>query len=107
MPSEANERSQRARIAALTRVAQEPSGTAMTDKARRSFRQSFYDATDPELSEADRQRQADAAYRLHMTRISHRATLARKHRAEAMREWRAAIPAEAEAEAEDTGTAAS
>lgn len=96
MSSDATERSQRARIAALSRVAQEPSGTAMTEKARSTFRQSFYDATDPGLPEAERQRQADAAYRLHMTRISHKAALARKHRAEAMREWRAATAAEAE-----------
>ena len=106
MPSDAAERSQRARIAALSRVKQEPSGTAMTDKARRTFRESFFDATDPELPEPERRRQADAAYRLHMTRISHRAALARKRRAEAMREWRAAIPAEAEMIAA-TDTAAS
>jgi len=85
MPSEDRERSQRARIAALARVAREPSGTAMTDKARSAFRRSFYDQTDPGLPEADRQRQADAAYRLHMTRLSHRAALTRRREAEAAR----------------------
>jgi hypothetical protein len=94
MPSEDRERSQRARIAALTRVAQEPSGTAMTEKARSAFWQSFYDRTDPELPEAERVRQADAARRLHMTRLSHKATLTRQRLAKAQT---AAIQAEAEA----------
>lgn len=61
---------QRARIAALTRSAQEPSGAAMTEKARRTFRDSFYDATDPELPEAERRRQGEAAYRAHMRTIA-------------------------------------
>lgn len=100
MSSDATERSQRARIAALARVAQEPSGIAMTDKARSAFRQSFYDRTDPGLPEAERQRQADAAYRLHMTRLSHKATLARKRWAAAQRARRAATKAEAEFAAE-------
>jgi hypothetical protein len=78
MPLSANERSQRATIAALARVAQEPSGTAMTDRARRTFRASFYESTDSSLPEAERQRQADAAYKLHMTRLSHRAARSRK-----------------------------
>ena len=93
MPSDGKERSQRARIAALSRVAQEPSGTAMTDKARSAFWQSFYDRTDPELPEAERQRQADAARRLHMTRLSHNAALARQRLAAAQQ---AAVQAEAE-----------
>lgn len=94
MPSESTERSQRARMAALARVAQEPSGTAMTERARRSFRDSFYDRTDPELPHAERQRQADAAYKLHMTRLSHRAALARQRATAAVQ---SAIQAEAEA----------
>lgn len=93
MASDQAERSQRARIAALTRVAKEPSGTAMTAKARSAFRQKFYNATDPDLPEAERQRQAAAAYRLHMTRLSHRAALARSRAARAQSE---AIEAEAE-----------
>jgi hypothetical protein len=92
MTSDAAERSQRARIAALTRVTQEPSGTAMTEKARSKFWQSFYDATDPSLPEAERQRQADAARRLHMTRLSQKAALKRQRAAAAITE---AIRAEA------------
>jgi hypothetical protein len=94
MPSEESERSQRARIAALTRVAAEPSGTAMTEKARSAFWQKFYDATDPGLPEAERQRQADAARRLHMTRLAQKAALKRQRAAAAVQE---AIRAEAEA----------
>lgn len=93
MASEENERSQRARIAALARVAQEPSGTAMTNKARSAFWQSFYDRTDEQLPAAERVRQADAARRLHMTRLSHKAALARQRLAVAQRN---AIRAEAE-----------
>lgn len=87
MPSENTERSQRARIAALARVSREPSGTAMTERARRSFRDSFYVRhecglcgvveIDQDLPAAERQRMGDAAYRLHMTKVSHRAALAR------------------------------
>lgn len=93
MPPDGKERSQRARIAALTRVAQEPSGTAMTAKARSKFWQSFYDETDEQLPEAERVRQADAARRLHMTRLSHKAALTRKRLASAQT---AAVEAEAE-----------
>lgn len=77
MPSDSRERSQRARIAALARSAQEPSGTAMTAKARQAFLDSFYARTDPELPERERQRQASARYRLHMTRLSHSRRLIR------------------------------
>lgn len=91
MPSDSTERSQRARIAALARVAKEPSGTAMTERARSKFRDSFYDATDPELPEPERRRQADAAYRLHMTRLSRRAALARQRAAAAMQEAHEAL----------------
>lgn len=86
MPSTATERSQRARIAALARVSQEPSGTAMTETARRTFRDSFYDKTDPELPHEERQRQAQAAYKLHMTRLSHKASRARQRGAAALQE---------------------
>ncbi len=98
MTSDAGERSQRARIAALTRVSQEPSGTAMTEKARSRFWESFYDATDPSLPEAERQRQAEAARRLHMTRLSQRAALKRRRAAAAVSD---AIRAEAELIAAD------
>lgn len=89
MPSEY---SQRARIGGLARSAAAESGTAMTDRARSAFKNSFYEATDPELPEKERQRQADAAYRLHMTRLSQRAAVARRRAAAAQRE---AIDAEA------------
>lgn|SRR5487761_230475 len=77
MPSGDTRASQHARIAALARVSREPSGSAMTQRARDVFRDSFYDKTDSALPHKDRQRQADAAYKLHMTRLSHRGALAR------------------------------
>lgn len=86
MHNQSTERSQRARIAALTRVSNEPSGTAMTQRARDTFWQRFYDQTDPDLPEAERQRQAAAARRLHMTRLSRRAAAARGKAAEAVQE---------------------
>lgn len=63
----------------------------MTEQARRTFRQSFYDKTDPELPHAERQRQAEAAYKLHMTRLSHRAAVARRRAAASMAEAAEAI----------------
>lgn len=87
MASTATERSQRARIAALTNVAQQPSGSAMTSVARRRFRDSFLDGhqcdlcgtftIEPGAPDAERQRRADAAYKLHMTRLSHKARISR------------------------------
>ena len=94
MPSDSSERSQRARIAALTRAAREPSGTAMTAQARKTFWDSFYNQTDPALPDAERRRQADAAQRLHMTRLSHRAAIKRSRAARAHSD---AVQAEAEA----------
>lgn len=65
----------------------------MTEQARRTFRDSFYENTDPALPEAERRRQAEAAYRLHMTRLSHKAAIKRQRLGAAQRE---AIQAEAE-----------
>lgn len=65
----------------------------MTAQARSAFLQKFYDQTDPDLPEAERQRQAEAAKRLHMTRLSHRAALTRRRAAAA---HQAAAQAEAE-----------
>ena len=65
----------------------------MTEAARSKFWQSFYDQTDPELPEAERQRQAEAARKLHMTRLSHRAAQARSRAAAAHSD---AVRAEAE-----------
>lgn len=85
MPSSNSERSQHARIAALSRSAAEPSGTAMTETARKTFRDSFDTRHEcamcgtveisQSLPAADRRRQAEAAYRAHMTRLSHRRTV--------------------------------
>jgi hypothetical protein len=86
MTSADTERSRRATIAALARVAREPSGTAMTERARSAFWNSFYERTDPALPEADRQRQAAAARRLHYTRLSAKAALARRRASAAMRD---------------------
>jgi ribosomal protein S20 len=72
MASTAAQRSNQATIAALTRSSREPSGAGMTEKARQSFMRSWYDRTDPRLPEAERRRQADAAYRAHMRTIARR-----------------------------------
>lgn len=83
MPSTPSERSQHARIAALSKIAQAPSGTALTEAARRAFLDKFYDATDPALPEAERQRQADAARRAHFARLGYRSAVARRRAREA------------------------
>src|SRR5260370_42502405 len=73
MPSSNSERSQHAQLAALSRVAREPSGTAMTETARRTYRDSFDTRhecklcgtveIDQSLAPAERRRQAEASYR--------------------------------------------
>lgn len=78
MPSSPSARSQQAKIAALTRSSREPSGAAMTERARRKFTDSFYEKTDPALPEAERRRQADAAYRAHMRSIARRPAVMRR-----------------------------
>jgi len=51
-----------ARIAALTRWSREdPRGNA--ERGQAGLQRKFYDATDPSLPEAERQRRAHAAYR--------------------------------------------
>lgn len=70
-----------------------PSGSAMSEPARDKFLDSFYDKTDPALPAAERERQAKAALKLHMTRLSHAAARARSKAARANSE---AIHAEAE-----------
>jgi hypothetical protein len=65
------QRSQRARIAALTRWSQEdPAANAA--RANAGLQRKFYDQTDPTLPEAERQRRAYAAFRAHMTRLAFR-----------------------------------
>ena len=60
-----------ARVAALTRWANEdPHHNATRGQA--GLRAKFYDATDPALPEAERQRRATAAYRAHMVSIRRR-----------------------------------
>ena len=63
-----------ATIAALTRWANEdPQANAV--RAQAGLQRKFYDATDPALPEAERQRRAHAAYRAHMVRIRRARTL--------------------------------
>lgn len=83
MAESPSERRAHARLAALSRVAHEPSGAAMTAAARDAFRQRFYDATDPALPEGERARQADAARRAFYVDLSRRAAKARRRLAQA------------------------
>jgi hypothetical protein len=63
------QRTQRARIAALTRWASEdPKATA--ERAQAGLQRKFYNQTDPTLPEAERQRRARAAFRAHMARLN-------------------------------------
>jgi hypothetical protein len=82
------------RMGGLARSAGEPDGTAMTAKARKTFWDAFYDQTDPELPEAERQRQAHAARKLHMTQLSHKAAQKRSAAARAAAEAAEATEAE-------------
>jgi hypothetical protein len=65
------QRSTRAKIAALTRWSQE-NPKANGERGQRGLRDRFLREVDPnnELTEIERQRRADAAYRAHMARIS-------------------------------------
>lgn len=73
------QRTQRARLAALTRWSRE-SGKAQGDLVQAGLRRKFYNATDPSLPEAERQRRADCAYKAHMARLSFLASKARAAR---------------------------
>jgi hypothetical protein len=66
----AAQRRSAARIAALTRWANEDP-KANAERGQAGLRRKFYDATDPTLPEAERQRRAVAGYRAHMARIRH------------------------------------
>jgi hypothetical protein len=100
MPSRDAARSQHAQLAALSRAAKEPSGTAMTEQARRTFRDSFdvkhecklcgTVEIDQSLPAKERARQSEAAYRAHMTRISHRRRLTHSRELAARRDAYAA-----------------
>lgn len=88
MPSEDEIRSTHARIAALARVAKEPSGAAMLKAANKAFEESFklghqckvcpLIEIDQSLPEKERARMAGAARTLHYKRISLRAGVARR-----------------------------
>ncbi|HEV2244920.1 MAG TPA: hypothetical protein VGR98_28050 [Streptosporangiaceae bacterium] len=94
MTSENADRVQIARMGGLARSARARSSTAMTEAARNAFWQSFYDQTDPALPEAERERQADAARRLYMTRLSRKAAAKRREAARAAAEAVEATEAE-------------
>lgn len=91
MPISAAERSENARIAALTRSSREPSGTAMTAAARRKFWDGFETGhecsvcelivIDQALPAAERQRQVAAARSAHFSRMARRARQAKAARA--------------------------
>jgi hypothetical protein len=75
------QRSQRARIAALTRWSREdPAATAARGQAGLMAR--FVDQVDPDrvLPEAERQRRAEAARRAHMAQLAFRSAKARAGR---------------------------
>jgi hypothetical protein len=103
MPSDDPVRSAHARVAALARSAREPSGAAMLTAANKTFRDSFLVGhacavcklieVDQTLPLKERQRIADAAYRLHMSRLSLRASAARRRASKAR-----AVADQAEAE---------
>lgn len=78
MAESPEERSAHAQLAALSRSAREPSGAAMTARARETFLNKFYDATDPALPEVERHRQADAARRAHFVRLARASVRARR-----------------------------
>lgn len=80
MPPTRSERSERARVAALTRSATE-SGSAISAPARERFLDRFTKPAPPGETEdqaAERIRQGRAALRLHMTRLSQKAAAARR-----------------------------
>jgi hypothetical protein len=70
----AAQRRSAARIAALTRWANEDP-KANAERGQAGLQRRFYDQTDPTLPEAERQRRADCAYRAHMARIRYARTV--------------------------------
>lgn len=77
------ERTQRARLAALTRWSQEDPGPTMAH-ARQAFLDRFLDDVDPDrvLPEAERLRRAESARRAFYTRLAFKSARARRLRAE-------------------------
>lgn len=94
MASSDNDRTQISRMGGLARSASAPSGAAVSERARSAFWQGFYDRTDPELPHEERERQANAARKLHMLKLSRKAAAARRKAAEAAAEAREASEAE-------------
>jgi hypothetical protein len=83
------QRSQRARLAALTRWSRED-GKAQGELVQAGLRRKFYNETDPALPEAERQRRAECAYKAHMARLSFLASKARTAKAAARKAGEAA-----------------
>lgn len=89
-------RSQHARLAALSKSAQSPSGAATTERARRVFLESFDTRhecrlcgvveIDQSLPEKERKRMSTAAYKAHQTRVSHRQRVLRERAKSALAE---------------------
>lgn len=76
------QRSQRARIAALTRWSRhDPRPTGY--RAQAGLMRRFENEVDPnrELPEEERQRRAEAARKAHMTRLAYRSAIARSRKA--------------------------
>ena len=72
-----SERSQRARIAAYAqKVKHDPKDT--TRKARERFRAKFYEGIPEDLPQAERDRRAEAAFKLHMAQLAFRSSKARR-----------------------------
>lgn len=90
MPASPQERSSHAQLAALARVAQEPSGAAMTARARQVFADSFFERTDPALPDQERRRQAAALKRAHYLKLSRQAVAARQRARHALADLSAA-----------------
>jgi hypothetical protein len=91
MPLSKSERSIFGRIGGLSTVALAPSASAVSAPARKAFLQKFYDATDPSLPPEERERQAAAARKAHMTRLSYLAVKKRRIAAEARKAANAAV----------------
>lgn len=73
------QRSTRARLAALTRWSRED-GKAQGELVQAGLRRKFYNETDPTLPAVERERRAECAYKAHMTRLSFLASKARQAR---------------------------
>jgi hypothetical protein len=70
MASDARERRAIARLGGLARLNSAPSRSAMTEVARRTRLQRFYDSTDPSLPPEQRQQKADDLLREEMARLN-------------------------------------